>query len=40
MRFGKTLTSYGFIKKYNEQKKENKIQKILILTHRPDVNKE
>lgn len=31
-RFGKTATAYGFIK-------ENKIRSVLILTHRPQVNK-
>lgn len=40
MRFGKTFTAYSFIEKFNLQEKNNKIKKILILTHRPDVNGE
>lgn len=38
MRFGKTLCTYAFIDKVNREY-GNIIKKVLILTHRPDVNK-
>jgi len=37
MRFGKTLTSYSLIRQLKE--KEELLSKVLIITHRPDVNK-
>lgn len=37
MRFGKTFTTYEFIKQYNilQKNENNRIKKILIITHRP-----